>query len=116
MRYLAAVIALGAVWMVFAEATLGATFDVRVEKRLIVGTKVAPPFAMKNPDGTWSGISIDLWRAIANELNYSFKLRELDLQGLLDEVGTGKIDAAVAALTITAERERSIDPDFRSWF
>jgi polar amino acid transport system substrate-binding protein len=105
MQYLVAVIALGAAWLSFAGATNG----VRVEKRLIVGTKEAPPFAMKNPDGTWSGVSIELWRAIANELNYSFKLRELDLQGLLDQVAAGKIDAAVAALTITAERERSVD-------
>lgn len=80
-----------------------------VGRKLIVGTKQAPPFAIKNPDGSWSGISIDLWRAIASELNYSYELRELDLKGLLDKVRDGSLDAAVAALTITAERERLFD-------
>lgn len=76
---------------------------------LVVGTKEAPPFAIKNADGTWSGISIELWRAIATELNYSYKLRELDLQGLLDEVKDGRVEAGVAALTITRERELLFD-------
>ncbi len=64
---------------------------------------------MKNPDGTWSGISIDLWRAIASELQYSYELHELDLQGLLDQVKEGRIDVAVAALTITRDRETLFD-------
>lgn len=40
---------------------------------LVVATKVAPPFAIKNADGTWSGLSIGLWRRIAEELNYEFE-------------------------------------------
>jgi polar amino acid transport system substrate-binding protein len=31
------------------------------EKELVVATKEAPPFAMKQPDGNWGGISIELW-------------------------------------------------------
>ena len=31
-------------------------------RELVVGTKEAPPFAMKAPDGSWTGLSIDLWR------------------------------------------------------
>src|SRR5215469_7818036 len=34
------------------------------ERELVIGAKVAPPFAMKSEDGTWRGISIDLWRRI----------------------------------------------------
>jgi polar amino acid transport system substrate-binding protein len=36
-------------------------------RELVIGTKVAPPFAMKAEDGTWRGISIDLWQRIANQ-------------------------------------------------
>jgi ABC-type amino acid transport substrate-binding protein len=32
---------------------------------LVVGTKEAPPFSMKDADGAWTGISIDLMRKIA---------------------------------------------------
>jgi ABC-type amino acid transport substrate-binding protein len=73
-------------------------------RTLIVGTKEVPPFAMKNSEGTWTGVSIDLWRQIATELNLPFEFRELDLQSLLDGVADGTLDVAVAALSITAER------------
>jgi ABC-type amino acid transport substrate-binding protein len=76
---------------------------------LVVGTKQAPPFAIKHPDDTWRGISIELWRSIATELGLTYELREFDLQGLLDGVKTGSLDLAVAALTITAEREKVMD-------
>ncbi len=79
------------------------------ERRLIVGTKIAPPFAIKYPDGRWGGISIELWRAIAGELNYSYEVQELELKDLLDKVQDGSIDVAVAALTITTEREKVFD-------
>jgi polar amino acid transport system substrate-binding protein len=79
------------------------------ERSLIVGTKSAPPFAIKNADGSWRGISIELWQTIAKKLNLTYDLREFDLKGLLDGVAQGKLDAAVAALTITAEREERMD-------
>jgi ABC-type amino acid transport substrate-binding protein len=89
--------------------------DLQAEKQglptrtLVVGTKEVPPFAMKTQQGFWEGISIDLWRRIADELNLTFTFRELDLKGLLDEVGNGSVDVAVAALTMTSEREKSFD-------
>jgi ABC-type amino acid transport substrate-binding protein len=76
---------------------------------LIVGTKEAPPFAMKTKKGEWSGISIDLWRQIAADLEYAFEFREQPLQALLDGTVDGSLDAVVAALTITSERELRFD-------
>ena len=78
-------------------------------KKLIVGTKQAPPFAFKEPDGTWTGISIDLWREIAAELHLTYEWRESDLQGLLDGVKDGSLDIAISALSVTAEREKVLD-------
>ena len=79
------------------------------DKELVVGTKHAPPFAIQNPDGSWSGISIELWREIAKELDLSYRLEEFDLQGLLAGIKNGSLDVAVAALTVTAEREEAFD-------
>jgi len=76
---------------------------------LIVGTKEAPPFSMKTSDGQWTGLSIDLWRQIAAQLNFRYELRELTLKQLLDGVTDGSLDAAVAAFTITPEREKNFD-------
>jgi polar amino acid transport system substrate-binding protein len=78
-------------------------------RKLVVGTKHAPPFAIKSEDGTWSGVSIDLWRAVAGELGLSYELKEYDLPGLLKATKEGSVDAAVAALTVTAEREEVMD-------
>jgi polar amino acid transport system substrate-binding protein len=80
------------------------------QRELVVGTKEAPPFAMKDADGNWSGISIDLWRRIADELHLRYRIaEEARVQGLIDGVANGKFDIAVAALTVTAARERVVD-------
>lgn len=78
-------------------------------RKLLIGTKQAPPFAMKDSEGKWTGISIDLWKEIAAELGIEYELREYDLKGLLAAVTDGSVDAAVAALTVTAERDKIMD-------
>jgi len=75
----------------------------------IIGTKDAPPFAMKDAEGKWTGISIDLWRDLAAELKLDYQFKELDLEHLLSGVRSNSLDAAVAAITVTSEREQSID-------
>jgi len=79
------------------------------ERKLIIGTKQAPPFSFKDSAGNWKGISIELWEAIAEDLQLEYSFQEYDLQGLLAAVENKSIDAAVAALTITAEREKLFD-------
>lgn len=76
---------------------------------LVVGTKEAPPFAIRGDDGTWSGLSIDLWRSVADELGVTYELEERELEALLEGLQDGSLDVAVAALSVTAERERTMD-------
>jgi len=76
---------------------------------LLVGTKVAPPFSLQGPDGTWRGLSIELWEAAAAELDVAYAYRELPLEELLAGVEEGSLDVAVAALTINPEREARLD-------
>ena len=78
-------------------------------RELVVGTKVAPPFAMKAEDGAWRGISIDLWQRIANQTHLRYRFQETTLKGLIDGVAEGSLDAAVAALTVTGSRHRVVD-------
>lgn len=80
------------------------------DHQLVVVTKEAPPFAMKGPDGNWHGISIDLWRRVADQLHLSYRLDEAaTVQDLLTATSTGAADAAVAAITVTAARTRTSD-------
>jgi polar amino acid transport system substrate-binding protein len=85
---------------------MGATSESR---ELVVGTKVAPPFAMKAEDGSWHGIGIDLWRRIARQTHLNYRFQETTLEGLTDGVVDGSLDAAVAALTVTLPRLRRVD-------
>jgi len=87
----------------------GAWAEDTATPELVIGTKHAPPFAIKHPDGSWTGISLELWQEIATKLNVPYRLEEWDLSGLLRALEDGQIDAAVAALTITPERERAAD-------
>ena len=65
---------------------------------------------MKAADGSWSGISIDLWRRVADELHLRYRFaEEPSVQGLIDGVADGRFNIAVAALTVTAARARVID-------
>ena len=78
-------------------------------KPLIIATRQAPPFAMRDQDGNWRGIAIDLWAGIADSLDVDYRFTELSLTEMLDAVADRRVDAAVAALTITSDREQRVD-------
>jgi polar amino acid transport system substrate-binding protein len=81
-----------------------------LDRELVVATKEAAPFAMKDPGGTWQGISIDLWRHIADQLHLRYRFVEVaTVQDLLTATATGQADVAVAAITVTAGRAKASD-------
>jgi ABC-type amino acid transport substrate-binding protein len=80
-----------------------------VKKKLTVGTKEEPPFSMKDNAGRWTGISIDLWRQIAVELNLTYEFRELDQKNLLAGLTDRTLYVVVSMLTITPERLDKFD-------
>src|SRR5262245_66422897 len=46
------------------------------DRELVVAIKEAPPFVIKTADGNWQGISIDLWRRVAERLHLRYRLSE----------------------------------------
>ncbi len=76
---------------------------------LVIGTRNVPPFSIKLEDGSWDGISIELWRRIAAENHWDYEFRELELPQLLVATEKGELDAVVAAVTLTHEREKVMD-------
>ena len=79
------------------------------EKILVVGTFEAPPFSFKTNEGRWTGISIELWENIVNEIGLKYDYEERTVKGLLDGVTDESLDAVVTALTLTTEREKRFD-------
>lgn len=74
-------------------------------RKLRVATKEAVPFVMKEKDGSWSGISIDLWERMAASMGVQYEYVEYPLYQIMDSVSAGKVDLAVGAFTISEERE-----------
>ena len=50
---------------------------------LLVATYECPSFVIREADGTWSGLSILLWEAVAERLDRPFEYAELPLEELL---------------------------------
>lgn len=75
---------------------------------LVIATRHAPPFAIKTATG-WEGITIDLVDRLAKDLDLRYVFKDMGLEEMLEAAVNGEIDAAAAALTITAERERKLD-------
>jgi ABC-type amino acid transport substrate-binding protein len=79
-------------------------------RNLIVGTKVVKPFAFKDAEGRWTGISIDLWEEIARRQGYEYELREArNTNELVDLVAAGELDVGIAAITMKPSRARRVD-------
>ncbi|MFK7799112.1 MAG: transporter substrate-binding domain-containing protein [Aureispira sp.] len=85
------------------------TTDTSQPITLQVGVKEAPPFAIKDADGKWTGISIYLWKELAKSLGYHYEFVEYSLEELLTNVSEHKLDAGIAAITISKEREELFD-------
>ncbi|HYP69155.1 MAG TPA: transporter substrate-binding domain-containing protein [Thiobacillaceae bacterium] len=70
----------------------------------IVGLVPAPPFAMKDSEGKWEGIAVDLWRHVAHDLGLRFELQEMAIPDLVAGLQQSKLIAVVTA-TASADRE-----------
>jgi ABC-type amino acid transport substrate-binding protein len=75
---------------------------------LTVAAVVAPPFVTQRPDGSWSGLSVGLWKAVADDLHLPFRLVPTNAETALDGVADGRFDAAIGPLDITPARAERV--------
>jgi polar amino acid transport system substrate-binding protein len=78
-------------------------------EEIVIGTRVVAPFVIEEADGSYTGITVNLWRQIAEDLGLDYRFEATDIQGMLDGVADGSYFAAASALTITSEREEVVD-------
>jgi ABC-type amino acid transport substrate-binding protein len=79
------------------------------ETRVTVAVREVPPFAMRDEAGNWVGLSVDLWQDVADLQNIEFEWREAGLGETIEGLRTGAVDVAIAAISVTGEREAFID-------
>jgi polar amino acid transport system substrate-binding protein len=69
-----------------------------------------PPYGYVDTDGSISGVSVDLWRRVAEQIERQFKLIPVsDMESILEGLEQGRFDAAIGAITITPDRAERID-------
>ncbi len=90
-----------------AEATSGA-HGART-RPLVVAVVDIPPFAIADPDGSWSGLGMDLWREVAAELDLEWEAKEVSLAEVHGLLRDGVVDIAVGAVGVTAAGEQAHD-------
>ena len=80
------------------------------EQKLRVGTRIVKPFVFEE-NRALTGFSIELWQEISRQLNAQSEfIMKPSVKELLDATRSKEVDLAIAAISITAERE--IDWDF----
>lgn len=97
---------IGILFLLLLPEPAGAEEPVR---SLRVATRQVPPFVTEE-GGKLTGFSIDLWRSISDEIRLKSELSVVPtVKDLLSAVESGKADLAIAAISITAERSKTLD-------
>jgi glutamine transport system substrate-binding protein len=103
-KFVAAVAGMSMAWF-----AMTGTASAQGDKTLTVATDTAfVPFEFKQ-GSTYTGFDIDLWAAIAKELNLKYKLQPMDFNGIIPGLQTNNIDVALAGITIRDDRKKVID-------
>ncbi|MBP5972152.1 ABC transporter permease subunit [Brasilonema sp. CT11] len=87
-------------------------------KTLTVATEPTfPPFEFQSATGELQGFDIDLMNAIAQSAGFQVKYKNIPFDGMIPALQVQTVDAAVAAMAITAQRVKTISfsrPYFKS--
>jgi polar amino acid transport system substrate-binding protein len=105
-------IGLGIIWfwaLLFSSEYAFAQNDRATPGKLVVGVMVAPPVYVKTADNQWRGFGIELWQAVAQDLNVVFEFREYSAPGpLLDAIKNKEIDL-IPSLPVEEQYESILD-------
>lgn len=102
-------IAIAVLSLGFCVAAVAQDEPTDASRTLRVATTVTPPFVIQGEDGELSGIDVELWNRVADRLGMDTEWNVTTLAGALDNVRGGEADVAIAALTISREREATLD-------
>jgi polar amino acid transport system substrate-binding protein len=89
---------------------VSAGFAVAQDAPLKVAVYDAPPYGYAEPDGSIDGVSVDLWRRVAESLGREYHLVPVaQMEEILKGLERKDYDAAIGAITITPARLARVD-------
>jgi polar amino acid transport system substrate-binding protein len=101
---------LGALLVLLALAPcVGVAQDDADAPVLRIGVAESPPLAMRQADGTWSGLGVDLWSRVADTLDLRYEWVPIELDQVTQMMVDGSLDAALGAIPVTPEGEADYD-------
>lgn len=78
--------------------------------KLVVGMELQfPPFETTDENGNPTGFSIDFATEMATALGRNVEIKNIAWAGLIPAVQTGNVDIVISSMSITKEREQSVD-------
>ena len=96
-----------------ATTTTDKLQEIKDSGKLVMGTSADyPPYEwhlVKDGKDTVVGFDIDIAQAIADELGVELEVKDMDFDGLIPALSTGKIDMIIAGMNPTEERKQSVD-------
>lgn len=78
------------------------------ERELVVGLFHQPPFVISGKNGTWDGISVRLWRAVADSLNLTYKFSKVSKEESAVDLLNGEVDIHLLG-DVTSQAEAAVD-------
>ncbi|MFN3331682.1 MAG: ABC transporter substrate-binding protein [Caldilinea sp.] len=91
-------------------AESGKLAQIKAAGKIVVGTSADyPPYESIDADGNFVGFDMDLIRAIGEKLGVEVEIQDMPFDSLIASVQEGKIDAVIAAMQATAERDEQVD-------
>lgn len=89
------------------------TAETTASEKIIMGTNAEfPPFeytAANGLVGEFDGIDIAIAQHIAENAGATLEISDMEFDGLIAAVSTGKVDFAIAGMTVTEERQQNVD-------
>ena len=83
-------------------------YDFDNETELVMATNAAfPPYEFVD-GGNYAGIDVEIAQEIAKRLGKTLRIEDIEFDSIIGGIESGKYDMALAGLTVTAEREKSV--------
>ena len=107
---LAALVGIGSAFAADNELAKKSTInEILARKELRVGFDSGyMPFEMTDKNGAYIGFDIDLGRELAKSMGVKFQPVNIDFDGIIPALLTGKVDVIISAMTITQDRNLKI--------
>jgi polar amino acid transport system substrate-binding protein len=91
----------------FAMAAIGVANAQQV--KMGIAAEPYPPFSTPDASGNWTGWEIEIGKAICAKAGLDCVVTPVAWDGIIPALTSEKIDMIVASMSITAEREKTID-------